>query len=120
MKEEDFSKIMAVALAELQKNAPNPKTRYLSYYTNAYGNRVKGSTGNHDFNACKSRIFGVGLGELYVDERIAPYMPYTTQPWLSPRWKGHENPNEKWWDKSVLSVAQKLAKVFGGKVYKTK
>lgn len=36
---------------------------------------------------------------IYVDEAIAPYMPYTNEPWVSSWWRGKQNPNLYWWDK---------------------
>jgi hypothetical protein len=24
-------------------------------------------------------------------------MPYTNEPWVSPKWNGKPNPNEAWW-----------------------
>lgn len=35
---------------------------------------------------------------IYVDEGIAPYMPYTNEPWVSPKWNGKKNPNQYWFD----------------------
>ena len=120
MTEESFEKIMNIALKELQNSAPNPKTRYLEYYINAYGNKVRGSTGNLAFNACLSRILGKGKGEIYVDSRIAPYVPYTNEPWLAQRWQGKKNPNEGWFGRAAFNVAKKIAVAIKGKVYKVK
>ncbi len=36
-----------------------------------------------------------------VNEDIAPYMPYTNEVWLSPRFNGKQNPNKNWWNKTA-------------------
>lgn len=41
------------------------------------------------------------------------YMPYTTERWVSPRWKGRTNPNERWWDKSTEMSLNFISTVFG-------
>lgn len=46
---------------------------------------------------------------LYVDEAIAPYMPYTNEPWTAERWHGKKNPNEGWWDDFADAFANGLA-----------
>ena len=53
---------------------------------------------------------------IYVDESIAPYMPYTTEPWLSPKWHGKKNPNEGWWQTAVDTVAKQVAKRIKGEL----
>lgn len=45
---------------------------------------------------------------------IAPYMPYTNEPWLSPRWNGKQNPNEGWWNDSIEFIVQYIGKRLGG------
>lgn len=82
---------------------PNPKTRYTR------------STGNTAFNgikitANKSKI------TVYVDEKIVPYMPYTNEPWLSPRWHGAKNPNEGWWDRFAQELINRVANNLRGEV----
>ena len=29
-------------------------------------------------------------------EWSTPYVPYTVEKWISPRWRGRKNPNEQW------------------------
>jgi hypothetical protein len=31
----------------------------------------------------------------------APYAPYVNEKWISPKWNGKSNPNEKWWENTV-------------------
>lgn len=47
------------------------------------------------------------------------YMPYTNEKWISPRWKGAINPNEKWFEESLEFMAQMIARHTGGKYVKT-
>lgn len=70
-------------------------------------------TGNLKFNATKIEHLGK-TSVVYIDENIAPYMPYTNEPWISPKWKGAKNPNEKWFDKFALKFATQLANELGG------
>ena len=90
--EADRQVIDAVAAAvESQRNTmfvPNPATRY----------KPGGSTGNLAFNALHYEVRGRRL-VVYVNEDIAPYVPYTNEPWISPRWHGKKNPNEGWWNR---------------------
>lgn len=51
-----------------------------------------------------------------IDSKIAPYVVYTNEPWISPRWHGRKNPNEKWIDRSVKDMAKSIAKDLGGMV----
>lgn len=53
---------------------------------------------------------------IYVDEAIAPYMPFTNEPWLSPKWHGKQNPNEYWWDSAAESIAAKIEALLGDKL----
>ena len=41
------------------------------------------------------------------------YMPYTTEKWISPRWRGRANPNEKWWDEAWDLSLKFLTSVYG-------
>lgn len=45
---------------------------------------------------------------IYVDENQAPYMPYTNEPWISPKWNGKKNPNEAWWQDATKLVVELL------------
>lgn len=39
---------------------------------------------------------------------IAPYMPFTNEPWISPRWNGRKNPNEGWWERACEMCIEDL------------
>lgn len=52
--------------------------------------------------------------KIYVDQRIAPYMPYTNEEWISPRWNGKKNPNEQWWNKIVIVTMNELTAKYRG------
>lgn len=54
-------------------------------------------TGNMALNALQYRVEGRYI-TIYINTRVAPYVPYTNEPWLSPKWDGKKNPNEGWWD----------------------
>lgn len=46
--------------------------------------------------------------DITVDPDIAPYMPYTNEPWLSDKWHGKQNPNEGWWNRFAEEFAKRL------------
>lgn len=46
--------------------------------------------------------------DISVNEDIAPYVPYTNEPWLSPMWNGKKNPNEGWWERFASEFAKRL------------
>ena len=71
-------------------------------------------TGNLAYNAVRVRFPDKDTCVIYVDERIAPYMPFTTLPWISPRWHGRQNPNEGWWDSAVEVIGEQVAKDLKG------
>lgn len=73
-------------------------------------------TGNLANNAIKYEFPDPSVCVIYVDERVAPYMPYTTRPWVSPRWNGKKNPNEGWWQAAGELVAEDLAQKLGGEL----
>ena len=73
-------------------------------------------TGNLRYNATNMEYVGNNKCNIYVDESIAPYMPYTNEPWKDKRWKGKKNPNEHWWQDTAKDVAQIIADELGGKV----
>ena len=84
---------------------PNPKTRYIT------------STGNMALNAFKIEFRDGGRTcRVWIDKEIAPYVYYTNEPWVSPRWHGKKNPNEGWWDTLAKTFAQKVAQYLGGEL----
>lgn len=70
---------------------------------------VPKDTGNMRYNATKVENLGGGKWRLYVDETIAPYVPYTNEPWISPKWKGKKNPNEGWFERATHLVANYIS-----------
>lgn len=75
---------------------PNPKTR------------GKTSTGNMAINALQYRIVN-DVFDVYIDDAIAPYVYFTNEEWISPRWRGKKNPNEGWWERFYQEFAKRLA-----------
>lgn len=73
-------------------------------------------TGNLARNAIKLEFVSRKVVRIYVSEVIAPYMPYTNEPWISPHWNGKKNPNEGWFDASADLIAESLNKLLGGKL----
>jgi hypothetical protein len=97
--------IIAECEALIRAKAPNPVTR-----------AQRKSTGNLASNAVQSENESPGVWVLYVDESIAPYMPYTNEPWLSERWHGKKNPNEGWFDRLAKEVMELIATRLGGRI----
>lgn len=79
---------------------------------------VPKDTGNMRYNATKVENLGGGKWRLYVDENIAPYVPYTTEPWISPKWNGKKNPNEGWFERASHLVADYIAQAVHGNMKK--
>jgi len=67
----EFRKLCIEAFNEFVKLVPNPKTRY----------KKDGSTGNMALNATKIEFPEPGVCLICVDPKIAPYVPYTNEPW---------------------------------------
>ena len=61
------------------------------------GEYVPRDTGNMALNSLRYKVQGNYI-VIYFDTNIAPYVPYTNEPWLSDKWNGKQNPNEGWWD----------------------
>lgn len=72
-------------------------------------------TGNLAINAIKLVFEGDNRAVIYVDLSIAPYMPYTNEPWTAARWNGKPNPNEGWFDNAIPQILAQLNREFGGK-----
>lgn len=78
--------------------------------------RAPEDTGNLKFNAIN---YVIAKGEMqqaviFVEEDIAPYMPYTNEPWISPKWNGEKNPNEKWFNEAVEYAIKTLSAKYNG------
>ena len=101
--------IMQECLTLVKAKTPNPATRGIT------------STGNLMTHGVQFEDKGNGVWEIWVDGEPpdigqAPYMPYTTEPWISPRWHGKKNPNEGWWDRVAKEVIDLIATRLGGNV----
>ena len=78
---------------------------------------VPRDTGNLADNAIQFNVYyNGGLIDISVNPYIAPYMPYTNEPWLSPKWNGKKNPNEGWWDRFAAEFARRLARKLKGEM----
>lgn len=73
-------------------------------------------TGNLAYNAIKIEFPSPNVCHIYVDESIAPYMPFTTRPWVHPRWHGKKNPNEGWWQSAGEFLTEYVAQQVGGEI----
>ena len=123
MTQAEFEMLVNKAFKVFQDVVPNKNTRYVRYYKNAYGNMQRGSTGNMAYNALQSRFMTLKTGfkaEIYINDKIAPYVYYTNERWLSPKWKGHKNPNEGWVLKGANKVALLISKEINGEKGKWK
>lgn len=80
-------------------------------------------TGNMRLNAALIDNEGGGHWVIYISgdgtHGIAPYAPFTNEPWVSPRWNGKKNPNEGWWDKFVDFIVNYIQNALGGEVEHT-
>ena len=75
-------------------------------------------TGNLAFNAIRLEWVSEKEAVIYVDgdgeTGIAPYMPFTNEPWVADRWNGKPNPNEAWWQNAISQIVEQLNSEFGG------
>lgn len=80
-------------------------------------------TGNLAYNAIKYQWINSNTFKIYVDEGfglddkklgVAPYMPFTNEEWISPKWNGHKNPNQNWWNEAIQFIIQDIARTLGG------
>lgn len=79
------------------------------------------STGNLRNNAIRLEQTSGNTYTLYIsgkpkDLGIAPYVVYTNEPWISPKWKGAQNPNEGWIQDAVQKMVEYIRQETGGKV----
>ena len=74
-------------------------------------------TGNLRYNALQMSILQ-DKTEIFIDEKIAPYMKYTNENWnnFRPPLYGRQNPNEGWWDRAAHDAVYVLANMLGGTV----
>lgn len=71
-------------------------------------------TGNLRYNAIRYEWINETTFKIYVDESIAPYMPFTNEPWIAAKWKGKPNPNEGWWQGACEFIIDLLAQELQG------
>ena len=62
-------------------------------------------TGNLAYNAIQV-VYINNVIKIYVEKNIAPYMLYTNEPWISPKWNGKKNPNEAWWNNLIQGIIE--------------
>lgn len=70
-------------------------------------------TGNLRYNAVKFDMPDNNTFRIYIDEKIAPYMPYTNEEWIN---RSGDNPNEGWFDEAVKEIAEFIAAQTGGEL----
>ena len=75
-------------------------------------------SGNLRRNAIKLDFISPTKIKITVDTTVAPYMPYTNEPWTSPKWNGKKNPNEHWWNDTVELLVRHIAEQYKGVVTK--
>ena len=87
-------------------------------------------TGNLRYNAIQFEMLDETTFEIFVDESIAPYMPYTNEVWrqkiikmgnfvpgeVIERMRTWRNPNEGWFDRAARLVALFVAQKVGGTI----
>lgn len=56
--------------------------------------------------------------EIEIGGETAPYAVYTNELWVSPRWKGRQNPNLHWIDNAVEELVQNICAKTGGRLAK--
>ena len=89
--------------------------------------RAPKRTGNLAYNAVKYGNTASHVWEIWVDgtppdEGVAPYMPYTNEPWVSEKWRNRKtgemrrNPNEGWFDRAVKECMELIAARLGGRL----
>ncbi|MDE6398603.1 MAG: hypothetical protein K2L51_04720, partial [Clostridiales bacterium] len=75
-------------------------------------------TGNLRYNAIKFEMPSPNTFKIFVDESVAPYMPYTNEVWehklikmgnfvpgeVVERMRTWDNPNEGWFDRAVRTA----------------
>lgn len=103
MRTATFLRICDESLNELRSTTPID-TGNLRYN----GTRIEYSNGGR---VCKIYIDGDGK------DGVAYYMPFTNEPWISPKWNGRKNPNEGWWqNKAVPAVLEYIQRRLGRRI----
>lgn len=95
-------------------NAVDKLAAYMPALVNSLRNGTPIKTGNLRYNAVQVESLNYGVWRIFVNEDIAPYMPYTNEPWTSPRWNGAKNPNEGWWQRETERILTELSGYMSG------
>ncbi len=93
MTKKQFQKLCELVKDEIYKRAPK-------------------DTGNLSSNALRIEYVTPDECKIYIDQSIAPYMPYTNEKWISERWKGKKNPNEGWWQGAIATAIETITAEF--------
>ena len=113
MTEEVFKELCEKITEEMRRLAPKD-TGNLAY--NAIQMKMNSA------NECEISVSGNSIKSLndgsYIKFGIAPYMPFTNEKWISPKWNGRKNPNEGWFEKAVQNACEMIAKKYEGVVKK--
>ena len=72
-------------------------------------------TGNMADNALQYKISQNEI-VIYINTKVAPYVPYTNEPWIAAKWEGKKNPNEGWWDAFAKELIEKFANKLRGTI----
>lgn len=94
----------------------------LSRCLSVFRSKTPIDTGNLRYNSTVTQqytAFGHNVGIIYIEDEIAPYVYYTNEPWISPKWHGKKNPNEGWVDRAILAVVDEVAREADGVVVQT-
>lgn len=83
--------------------------------------RAPKDTGNLAYNGIRYEWRDKETFVIYVDgeppnKGIAPYMPYTNEPWISKRWNGKPNPNQGWWQDAVQLCVDYILNEYKGEI----
>lgn len=89
-------------------------TEYVNRFRELLSLLAPRDTGNLAFNSILLEWKSENEVDIYVSEDIAPYMPYTNEPWVADRWNGKQNPNEAWWQNAISQIVEQLNQEFGG------
>lgn len=87
-------------------------------------------TGNLALNSIKIEFETPQVCRIYVDETIAPYMPFTNEHWehkiikmgnfrpgeVVERLRTWDNPNEGWWDRVCKEAIEIIQDLLGGQL----
>lgn len=96
MTKSEWTKLFRKAMQELRKQA------FVPY-----------DTGNLKFNAIKGVWINETTFRIYIDESVAPYMKFTNE-----TWQYGKNPNENWFDKATMYIAEYIATHTKGSIEK--